>query len=64
MFSIFIGNSKIIEYFNEPYNEAILILTKEGYSYIEEFQRLFNIYEATNSVNYRELLFLIEVNNS
>jgi len=63
-FPNFRGNSKINDYFNTEYNQAILSLSKEGYDFLEEFQRLVQIYERNYNLNQSELLFLMNINYS
>lgn len=56
-FPSFRGNSKIIEYFNNPYNNAIKKLSEEGYDFIDEFINLMQAYSNNYSLNYNELIF-------
>ena len=55
------GNTKIIEYFNSPYNNAIYKLTKEGYEIENEFRNLCHKYKLNHSLNQEELSFIEEI---
>ena len=57
------GNTKIIEYFNSPYNNAIYKLTKEGYEIESEFRNLCHKYKLNYSLNQEELSFIEEIKN-
>ena len=60
-FPFFRGNSKIIEYFNNPYNNAIKKLSEEGYNFIDEFINLIQAYSNNYSLNNKELSFKMDV---
>ena len=60
-FPFFRGNSKIIEYFNNPYNNAIKKLSEEGYNFIDEFFNLIEAYSNNYSLNNSELSFKMDV---
>ena len=60
-FPFFRGNSKIIEYFNNPFNNAIKKLSEEGYNFIDEFLNLIEAYSNNYSLNNSELSFKLNV---
>ena len=60
-FPSFRGNSKIIEYFNNRYNNAIKKLSEEGYNFIDEFLNLIEAYSNNYSLNNSELTFKLNV---
>ena len=52
------GDSKIKEYFQYGYNNAIIKLTEEGYELYTEFERLCNCYKLTYNLNNEETLYI------
>ena len=60
-FPSFKGNSKIIEYFNNPNNNAIKKLSEEGYDFIDKFINLIQTYSNNYSLNYNEFSFEMDV---